>query len=637
MLGDPDSGVRAGSAKADVAAASLAACVVVAARLCLPVPLPVVAGVALAGFAVRRAWVLALALVLATSMLGAWAQEGLVAPERGPVEGEVMLVTDPERAFGGVRVEVREASGRRCQAVGRGASGAALSELLAGETASISGAIEPLQRPHLEVRHIACRIQVSEVDSTSPGSVPHRIANALRRTLVDGAQVLPGELRGLYSGFLLGDARGQSPEVADDFLASGLTHLLVVSGQNVAFVLLCASPLLVRLRPWPRFVAVGTLLAFFALLTRFEPSVLRATAMAGLAAFVFARGRRSSGIRLLAGAVILLLLVDPFLARSVGFGLSVGASAGILLLARPLADAVPGPRWLAGPLGVVGAAQVGVAPLLIPVFGGIQVASGPANLLAGPLSGFVMVWGLTVGFVAGVVTSTAGWAGEAVASVLMLPARLSLQWMAGVAERAASLGLGELGPHLALLIAAACGGAVLARRLGLRAASATCALVALLLLATPWATADPPGPGRHRIPGLGELTVAAGPDGRDQRVLALDPRTSPARILESARKNQIAHLDLVLTASGGPAAASRIRALRHRVDVEEVWAPEGHGIDGAVTPRPGRLIQDALTLQVVESEPRLDVEVEVLPEDGAARRDAQGSGARGGAAAAGLP
>ena len=82
-----------------------------------------------------------------------------------------------------------------------------------------------------------------------------------------------------------------------------------------------------------------------------------------------------------------LLIVDPVLVRSVGFLLSVGACCGIALWAAPLAARLPGPRIVAEPLAVTIAAQVGVAPVLIPVFGGLPVAAIPANLLAIPAAG----------------------------------------------------------------------------------------------------------------------------------------------------------------------------------------------------------------------------------------------------------
>src|SRR5206468_3695597 len=102
----------------------------------------------------------------------------------------------------------------------------------------------------------------------------------------------------------------------------------------------------------------------FGVLTRWEPSVLRAEAMAALALVGTTLGRPVSGLRLLALAVTAVLLVDPLLVRSVGFLLSVAACTGIALLARPIARVVPGPRRLAAAVGVTVAAQLGVAPVL---------------------------------------------------------------------------------------------------------------------------------------------------------------------------------------------------------------------------------------------------------------------------------
>src|SRR5205814_8943014 len=116
---------------------------------------------------------------------------------------------------------------------------------------------------------------------------------------------------------------------------------------------------------------------------------------------------------------------------SVGFLLSVGACVGIAVLARPIADALPGPRPLAGALGVTMAAQLGVAPVLVPVFGGLPVASLPANLLAVPAAGPVMMWGIAAGLPAGV-------AGGAAARLVDVPTRLLIGWIAAVARWSAA-------------------------------------------------------------------------------------------------------------------------------------------------------------------------------------------------------
>ena len=107
-----------------------------------------------------------------------------------------------------------------------------------------------------------------------------RLANGIRRSVVGGAATLGAEPTALLTGILFGDDRAQSAPTTDDFRASGLSHLLAVSGQNVAFVLALLEPLFRRLSLRTRFGATLATLSFFALLTRFEPSVLRATAMA---------------------------------------------------------------------------------------------------------------------------------------------------------------------------------------------------------------------------------------------------------------------------------------------------------------------------------------------------------------------
>jgi competence protein ComEC len=116
-------------------------------------------------------------------------------------------------------------------------------------------------------------------------------------------------------------------------------------------------------------------------------------------------GRPTAGVRILAIAVAALVLADPFLIHSIGFLLSCGASAGIALLAAPITTRLPGPRWFREPLGVTLAAQIGVAPVLIPVFGSVPLAALPANLVAAPIAGPLTVLGLVTGVAGGVVES----------------------------------------------------------------------------------------------------------------------------------------------------------------------------------------------------------------------------------------
>ena len=237
-------------------------------------------------------------------------------------------------------------------------------------------------------------------------------AAVLRGTL----GIAPAE-RAIVAGFLVGDTREAPAPVVEQFRASGLSHLLVVSGENVAFVLALAGPVLRRLPRRARLVAAVVVLLLFGTMTRWEPSVLRAIAMAGVFVARGVPGPSGRGLRALALAVGVLLLADPFLLHSVGFLLSCGACLGIALAGPWFTAHLRGPAWLRESLGATLGAQLGVAPVLIPVFGSVPLVSLPANLLAVPLAGPLTVWGLAAGVVGGVVRPVA----PPVASVLQLP------------------------------------------------------------------------------------------------------------------------------------------------------------------------------------------------------------------------
>src|SRR5581483_10402933 len=394
----------------------------------------------------------------------------------------------------------------------------------------------------------------------SPGGIAARAANGVRATLERGAAALPERQRPLFLGFVLGDTRGQPVDVADDFRGAGLSHLLAVSGENVAFVLALAGPLLRRLTLRPRLVATLAVIGFFALVTRFEPSVLRASAMAALAVTASTLGREASRLRLLALAVTGLLIADPFLVRTTGFQLSVGASAGIVVLASRLSARLPGPRWLVAPLAVTIAAQAGVAPLLATAFGGVPLATVPANLLAAPAAGAVMVWGLGAGLVAGI-------AGARAAAVLHWPTGVLVGWIGAVAHWGATAPLGELGLRGLVVIAA--GAAVLATPAPRLVRTAAGLAVAGAVAVPPVALA---------LSGAPDGAAALGPGARLWRggggaVVVLDGRTRLDDVLQGLRQAGQRRIDVVVLRTAGAARADTVSALRRWGEIGRVLVP----------------------------------------------------------------
>ncbi len=617
-----------------------------------PIGLVVAGGAALAALAARRPAWLCLGVALLAAVLAQRSVAGLAPPPAGPVWGKATLVSDPEPdGRGGVAVDVR-LDGRRLRGFARSSAAAALDDRLAGERVTVVGRVE---RPGpweqlLRHRHLAGRLVIQTVTDWRPGGAVWRAANGLRRTLASGAESLPARQQSLLAGLTLGDDRAQPPDMADAFEAAGLTHLLAVSGQNVAFALVIASPVLARLRFGPRLAATLAVLAGFALLTRFEPSVLRATAMAAVAATGTAFGRPSSSRRALGLGVAGMVLVDPMLATSLGFQLSAAATAGIVLGARPIEGALPGPRWLAAPLSLTIAAQLAVAPLLVAAFGALPVASLPANVLAGPVAGPVMVWGLTGGLVAGL-------AGGPLAGALHLPTRLMLTWLEGVALAATRLPLGSLDvAHLALaaaglaLLLAARSLAAPARSGSARSGepSAPSGAAALRPVSSP-----PPAPGSADGPDVGAsgwrgrarwaravgvgLVVAAlvgaawprpvatGPvelgigatawRGRHASVLVVDGRAHAETVLGGLREAGGRGLDVVVLRSNARSTGDLLAVLRRRWPRVHVVAPPAAGDRtppaGARAAVPGTAMAVGdLTIAVASAGPgHLDVDV----------------------------
>ena len=271
----------------------------------------------------------------------------------------------------------------------------------------------------------------SDVDGGDPVA---RASNRVRASIERAATHLPADDGALFRGLVVGDDRDQPREMIERFRTSGLSHLTAVSGQNVSFLLAAAGPLLRRLRPWMRWAVTIGLIAWFVTLTRYEPSIVRAGAMAGLSATAFVLGRERSPVRILAVAVTGLVLVDPLLVWSVGFWLSVGATLGVSgagpWIAARLAR-FQRMRFFALPIGVTLGAQLGVVIPSVLVFGRLPLMSIPANLLAVPVAGFVMLYGMPVGLVA-------GWV-PVLAPILMFPARLGTRWVDTVAVLGARL------------------------------------------------------------------------------------------------------------------------------------------------------------------------------------------------------
>ncbi len=517
----------------------------------------------------------------------------------GDLDGEVQVTEDPERFGAAVRLVVRR-DGIEMEAWARGDEGRALEERQVGEWVELEGSVRPMDAEWRLRAGVVGRVEVDAVRGWRHGGPVSRAANGVRRTLADGAGAMDDHDAALFLGLVLGDRRGHDEVTEDAFAGSGLTHVLAVSGSNVAFILVLAGPVLRRLRFGGRLAATLAVVAFFAVVTRLEPSVLRAATMTGLGACAVTFGWEAESRRVLAVTVAILLCVDPSLARSLGFQLSVAASLGIVSFARPLAVRLPGPRWLAEPVSVTAVAQLAVAPLLLPVAGGLPVASLPANLLAVPATGPVMVWGVPAGMVAGLAGGD-----STLASLLHLPTSWMVSWIDAVARAGAAAPLGELGARHLVLLGAALAGVVWGRRVGHRALAGA---VACAVLVQP-AVAIASGAGVGGDLGPGAVLHRSG----RAVVVVIDSDARVDLVLEGLRRSAVTRIDVLVAVDGGRGSAEVAAAIGRRASPRLVLAPEGHRVPGASTPPAGVVITvGELRVRVGATSPQLDVSVEPI-------------------------
>ncbi|MFD3729201.1 ComEC/Rec2 family competence protein [Streptomyces sp. NPDC058671] len=414
-----------------------------------------------------------------------------------------------------------------------------------------------------------------------PPTTVQRTAGELRAGLRRATDGLEPDARALLPGLVVGDTSRIGPELRDAFQATDLTHLLAVSGSNLSIVLLLLvgrpgrahqverGGLAPRLGMSLRVTALagGALTLAFVVVCRPDPSVLRAAACGLVVLLAIGTGRRRSLIPALAAAVLLLVLYDPWLARSYGFLLSVLATGALLTVAPRWGEAlrrrrVPG--GLAEALAACLAAQAVCAPVVVVFAARVSLVAIPANLFAE----LAVAPATVLGFAALALAAVWEPAAEGLAWVAGWPAG----WIAWVARTGAALPGAELswpggwwgGLALALLTALVVLGM---RRLSYRGpVSVLVTVVLLLVVVRPvplvrWVTGWPPpdwvfamcqvGQGDATVLAAGgdtAVVVDAGPDpvSVDRCLRELGVRRVPLLVLTHFHADHVAGLPGVL-------------------------------------------------------------------------------------------
>ncbi len=224
-------------------------------------------------------------------------------------------------------------------------------------------------------------------------------------------QSLPEPQASLLVGILLGNERGISPELADDFSRVGASHVIAISGFNMVII----SALIMRVlqqafgeRSRVALISGIVIIAIYTLFVGASAAVVRAAFMSILLVIAEYLNRKTYVPASLALVALILSIFQPSVLQDVGFQLSFLAVLGLALFADPLSErfrkfldhrlpylyAKTIHTFLNEPLIVSIAAQITTLPLIVMYFGQLSLMSIPVNVLIVPIQSYVLVFGM---------------------------------------------------------------------------------------------------------------------------------------------------------------------------------------------------------------------------------------------------
>lgn len=301
------------------------------------------------------------------------------------------------------------------------------------------------------------RPRLARIDGPNRGNPLFRTLYALRAR-GEGVinRLLPEPYAALSNGMLLGIEAGIPDELYEQFNLTGTSHVIVISGSNVAIVSGVVMALFVRLwgrrrALWPTLAGIG----LYALLVGGDPAVMRAALMGSLFVAATVLNRQSTALLSLGAACWAMTLLNPLTLWDVGFQLSSAATAGLILFSPGLTDRLrhlwPRVAWggpLTGGLAAQGslllfgllqdgllvtlAANLTTLPLVVYYFMRLSLVSLLTNLLIAPVQPFIMLWGG-----AGLLVGLTGV--EPLAQALLWVPYLCLLWTVGMVRWSAAL------------------------------------------------------------------------------------------------------------------------------------------------------------------------------------------------------
>ncbi len=230
---------------------------------------------------------------------------------------------------------------------------------------------------------------------------PLQIAlRSARAALLDGfLRRVPEPEASLGAGILLGVRSGIAPETSDAFAAAGLTHVVAISGWNIAIVAALVAAMLRPLRGrrggrWIIATLTAGSIGGYVMLTGASPSVVRAGLMAGAMLIAQLGGSRTQATAALMLAALVMLVAAPPVLWDVGFQLSLLATVGLILLGGSVERRLAWlPGWAREPIALTLASQVTTLPVILLNFERLSLVAPLANVAVAPLVPIAMLVG----------------------------------------------------------------------------------------------------------------------------------------------------------------------------------------------------------------------------------------------------
>jgi competence protein ComEC len=364
---------------------------------------------------------------------GPW--RGVIIGVGSPREGRQSATLDVQVPAGGLRVA---------------ATLPRYPEVAPGDRISVGGRLEPLPDDgggygtYLRRIGAGATLRARSLDRVGGETTAAGAIETARRASGEAlTHALPEPEAGLAAGILIGLRDRVDRDLAAAFTTAGVSHVVAISGWNIAIVAALVGALL-RSRLGRRARALMTLVAIVAYTVAAggSASVVRAAVMTAVVLLARESGRAGAAATALGWAVTLLLLADPATVADAGFQLSVLATAGLIAWATPITERIRTirggivPAWLAESLGVSFAAEAATLPVVLAGFGRFAVLAPAVNLVVVPLVPPAMA--------AGALALIGGWlslagAPDALTVLLGLPGWLVLAVLVAVVRVAASL------------------------------------------------------------------------------------------------------------------------------------------------------------------------------------------------------